>query len=309
MKKTKTKPKISYRLMKRSELLSAVRILIRSYNNFLRKTGRKPQVKPSQIKEASSYVNHLYTTDPKGCFGAYLDGRMVGFGHALMRGKQWYLANLFVEPSKQLSGVGRELLKRIIKYANGKADSYSLCTFCNNETALGIYSSFGFMPLDTIFEFILKPRGKKINFIDTGLKKVEVITYKSLLRINKLEKEIRGYARLVDLNFFLEDKTYKVFDFYKGKKWVGYSVVKSNLELAPAGAVEPKYLPLILAETVKDCVENKAKFIRIWAGTENEAVFRQLKSYGFRIREMNAFLGTKKYADMQRYIPASLAQF
>src|SRR5210317_200317 len=104
MKKTKAKPNISYRLMKRSELLSAVRILIRSYVNFLRKTGRKSDVRPSQIKEPSSFVYHLYKTDPKGCYGAYLDGRMVGFGHALMRGKQWYLANLFVEPSKQLSG-------------------------------------------------------------------------------------------------------------------------------------------------------------------------------------------------------------
>ena len=73
--------------------------------------------------------------------------------------------------------------------------------------------------------------------------------------------------------------------------------------------MEPKYLPLILSDTVKDCVENKAKIIRVWAGTENEAVFKQLKSYRFKIQEMYAFMSTKKYADMQRYTPASLAQF
>jgi len=62
-------------------------------------------------------------------------------------------------------------------------------------------------------------------------------------------------------------------------------------------------LPLILLETIKDCAENKTKMIRLWFGAENEDVFKLLKSYGFRIQEMIAFLGTKKYADTRRYMP------
>jgi len=305
----KNNPKITYRRLRRDELPTAIHILIRSYNGLLKRTGRKPFARPSQVKQASPYVHHLFDTDSKGCLGAFLDGRMVGFGHALMRGKQWYLANLFIEPSKQLKGVGRELLKRTVKYGEGKATSHSLCTFCNNETALALYSSFGFMPLDTLFEMRIKPRGKNIKFIKSDLRAEEASSYKSLLRINNLEKEIRGYPRLVDLKFYNREESYKILDFYKGKKWVGYSITKSNLEIAPAGAIDPKYLNMILSDTINICVENKTKLIHLWVGSENETVFRLLKSYGFKIHELLAFLGTEKYADMKRYIPATLSQF
>lgn len=300
-------PKIIYRHPQENELLAAIKTMKASNDHLQARSGRKARDVP--IKEVPSAILHMYKTDFDGCWCAYAGKRTLGYGQALLRGKQWYLANLFIEPDAQGKGIGRGLLRRCLNYGKGKADSYSLCTFPFNETALGLYTSFGVMPLGTIFEMI-NSFEKRPKIFPTRLRADSGNSYRSILRINRLEKKIRGYARLVDLKFFAgEPEAREIFDFYDGSRWVGYAFVHQNTLIGPAGAIAPKYLPDIIGESFNRCLDNGSKRVVISVGSANKGVYNRLKSLGFIINFMPVFLSTKPYGDFSRYIPAHLAIF
>jgi ribosomal protein S18 acetylase RimI-like enzyme len=297
---------ITYRHPREAEIISAFRLIRRSYNNLQLRSGRQPHDEP--LGDVPPLYYHLYKTDYKGCWAAYSGTMMVGFGQALIRGRQWYLAFLFVDPRFQSKGIGREILKRCLDYGKSRADSFALCTFPYNEAALGLYCSFGLMPVYPIFG--MKRTEKKIMRVKpTGLRMVEDDSNKSILRINRLEKEIRGYSRLVDLRFFVSQQNYGTCNFYKGSKWVGYSIVHKKSLIGPAGSTRAGFLPDILTESLRRCFPGQADSITVFAGGSNEAVYRRLISMGFIIDSLSVFLSTKPYGDFSRYIPAPLAMF
>jgi ribosomal protein S18 acetylase RimI-like enzyme len=297
---------ITYRHPRESELISAFRLIRRSYNNLQLRSGRQPHEAP--LGDVPPFYYHLHKTDYGGCWAAYTGKRMVGFGHALMRGRQWYLAFLFVDPRFQFMGIGREILKRCIDYGRQRADSFALCTFPYNESALGLYCSFGMMPVYPIFD-MRKSEKKKTVIKPTGLRMIEDDSNGSILQINRLEKEIRGYSRLVDLRFFANQPGYSVYGFYKGSRWVGYSVIHKNSLIGPAGVITAGYLPDIMIESVRRCRPGEGEPIRAFLGGTNEAVYRKLISLGFVIDNLSVFLSTKSYGDFSRYSPAHLAMF
>ncbi len=298
--------KITYKRPRQEELLTAMKLIRNSYNDLQKKTNRPTYDK--KITEVPPSFLHLYDSDFKGCWAAYNGKRMVGFGLALMRGKQWYLADLFVDPKSQVKGIGRELLKRCMKYGAGKADSYSLCTFPYNETALALYSSSNIMPLYPIL--VMEKKIKKTYRVrPTGLKAIEEASNKSILRINRLEKKIRGYPRLADLRFYAKSPDCKILNFYNKSRWVGFSIIINNYFIGPAGSPYPKYIPDILSESIRQAVLSKSKKIIINIGGTNSAAFQRLKSHGFRIFEMSVLLSTKAYSDLSRYLPADLSLY
>jgi GNAT superfamily N-acetyltransferase len=300
--------KITYRHPTQEELLPACRLMASSYIDLQARSGRKMPERP-KIKKIPSAIVHMYKTDFRGCWVAFSGRRMIGYGQALMRGKQWYLANLFVATHVQNRGVGRELLKRCVNYSKGKADSFALCTFPYNEAAMGLYIAFGMMPLSNFLE-MTKNINKKPRIRSTGLRIENGNSHKSILRINKLEKKIRGYSRLIDLKFFAgEPEIRNILDFYDGSRWIGYSFIHQNTLIGPAGAIAPKYLPSIVAESYRQCVVNGSKKMVITIGAANSQLYGRLKSLGFVIEFMPAFLSTKQYGDFLRYIPAHLAIF
>lgn len=62
-------------------------------------------------------LRHLLTTDPAGCLLGEAEGGPVGMAVAIRRDRFWGLAFLFVRPSHQGRGVGRELLAHSLHYA------------------------------------------------------------------------------------------------------------------------------------------------------------------------------------------------
>lgn len=298
--------KLTIRKPRRDEFMQIIRLIAKSANDLRVRNGRRQWDNPPS--EVPSFNYHLFETDPEGHKCAYYDGRIVGFSAAVIRGRQWYLAYLFVDPDFQLKGVGRKLLDHAMDYGRDKVESHALCTFSYNETALALYSSYGMMPTTPIFE-MQKKIDKTAKPPKTSLHIEQDNSQKAILQINRLEKEIRGYPRLIDWRFFGSDPRQKIFQFYDGAKWVGYSVVASNRLIAPAGSTEPKYLPEIVAESYRQCLESGSESCLIWAGGPNAPLFARLKGLGFRLNELASFLSSKPYGDFSRYCPAHLAIF
>ncbi len=81
-------PKVTIHKFKSAELLDAFKLILKSANDLRVKNGRKPW--DAVVTEVPSIARHMYDTDPDGTFGAYSDGKLVGYGSGLWR-KEWLL--------------------------------------------------------------------------------------------------------------------------------------------------------------------------------------------------------------------------
>jgi ribosomal protein S18 acetylase RimI-like enzyme len=294
--------KIIYKPCRKKDLIPAFKMIRTSLNHLRKSTGK--EVHRYQIRRLIE-AEHLYETDRHTIWCAWAGNNIIGFAAALMRGKQWYLAFLFVHPRYQDKGVGRKLLEKV--WRDGKGYSHSLSTFAYNMQAVGIYGKFGMAPLCTLP--IMQVTLDKLTLLKpTNLTMRTRPTQADIAWINRLEAKIRGYSRPQEWRFWPKFGEVQINIFeHKGRR-VGYSLVYAGGGIAPAGAISNDFLVKVVAETIRHC-KPKRHSIRICCPTHNINLYRFLMESGFRLMEMDLFLSDIQYPDFQRYVPAQLAIF
>lgn len=276
-----------------------------------RSTGKEPFRR--RITGITPFFEHLLRNDGDTMYCAWKGDNLVGFGSALVRGKQWYLAFLFVHPKYQSEGIGRKLIEKV--WRDGPGMTHALATFSYNMHAVGLYSSFGMVPLCTILMMYIKPenlpdRKELRRYLGNDLKIIESPGKADLQWIHNLERKIRGYPHKEEWDLWLENDSTKVFIFREGRKRVGYSMNSSQSGfVAPAGAISSDYLTRITIETLYRTKPPKKAPIKLFCPTHNTQLYRAMLDIGMRNEEMLLLLSDKVYWDFDRYLPASLAVF
>jgi GNAT superfamily N-acetyltransferase len=130
------------------ELEACAGIWRRSINDYIARLGQ-PEI-PEDLGAVLALYGHLQSTDPERFVVARrLDGdgrdRIVGFASAVVRGDQWYLSMLFVEPEEQAVGLGRTLLERVLPPA-GAGLARATCTDSAQPISNALYSRYGMVP-------------------------------------------------------------------------------------------------------------------------------------------------------------------
>ena len=109
-----------YRPLQEADLEAVHASNVRAFDDLDRRLGR-PYLggPPPPVATALLRLCRLLSTDPGGSWVAERDGEVVGCALALLREGLWGLSLLFVDPSAQGSGAGRELLARAHRYGDG----------------------------------------------------------------------------------------------------------------------------------------------------------------------------------------------
>jgi len=294
---------IIYKRTRRVDLDQCANLIKLSFNHLRLRTGKSAERFP---RGHPFSFEHFLKTDPGFAFCAWHGSKLVGFTQALNRGKQWYLAFLFVHPKYQDQKVGKELLSRVWRDEPGV--SHSLATFSYNSQAIGIYGRFGMAPISGIVRLQV-PKNDLILLKSSSLHVRSEITRADLGFINDLESRVRGYARPIDWERFFSQEKFHRFVFLKDGKRVGYSVVTDTGLIGPAGAVTSGTLTQVILRTLHEASQMKTKNVYVHAPAENIRLYQTLLKSGFRIREMLLFVSDRRYPDLQRYVPAPLAMF
>ncbi len=294
--------KIIYRQCRKKDLIPCIRLIRTAFNHLRLKTGKEPA---RFWARRSPEFEHLYEEDKKTFWCAWSEKKLVGFAAALNRGRQWYLAHLFIDPHFQDMGIGREMLRRV--WRDGPDVSHSLSTFAYNMQAVGLYSKFGMAPLCTLP--VMELELKKLKRPDpTGLEVISKITRNDLAWIIKLEAKIRGYAHAPEWHFWKDFEGVKILLFKDKGKRVGYSMFYNWGMISPAGAISNAYLTRVVAETLRQ-VRTREKEMKICCPSHNLNLYGYLIGLGFRLLEMDLFMADEPYPDFQRYVPARLSMF
>lgn len=297
-------PKIVYQPTRRRDLPAATRLMSESFNHLRKQVKKPPVVRP--IRKASPLVIHLHKTDPDLSLGAWHGKKMVGFAQALVRGKQWYLAFLFVLPSYQDKKVGKQLLARV--WRDAPAMTHALATFGYNMQAIGIYSKFGMTIRETLPLMVAKADQLK-KPTSSGLTVAARLTSKDLNWIQSLESHIRGYSHPEEWKFWLRQPNWRVYIYKDGHRRIGYCLGTRDGYFGPVGAISNRYLLRVLTEHLSAMQLKKKQSARTFCPTSNLQVYQLLLKCGFRIRELVVFMSDRRYGDFQRYLPADLAVF
>jgi ribosomal protein S18 acetylase RimI-like enzyme len=293
---------INYRKCRKKDLLPAVKLIGTSLNHLRIQTGKKPWRR--RLKKTPPWFKHLLCTDPETFYCARQGDKLIGFAGAVIRGKQWYLAYLFVHPRYQDKGIGKRLLEKIWRRQKGM--SHSLCTFAFNVQAVGIYSKFGMAPLCSLPMLKAKP-GKLKELFPTGLKIIDTHTKADIDWINRLEKKIRGYPHPQEWKYWSSSDLHKLYIFKHNSRRVGYGMISHGFQIAPVGVISEDYLIKATIETIRLTKPKKGENIIIWCPANNIKLYTFLIDIGFRLTEVEIFMADRSYPDWQRYIPANLA--
>ncbi len=100
---------MDYRLATEADLPAECGLFNRAQGGLYRQHGFARNETP--FERFAAPHRHLLAHDPARCFVAQVDGQVVAFAAAIVRGEFWYLSALFVDPDFQGRGLGAGLLE------------------------------------------------------------------------------------------------------------------------------------------------------------------------------------------------------
>ena len=306
------KPKLTIRRARQGDLVPICRLIVRTVNNLYRRVGRKTF--PTRTPNAWPIMAHWLGSDPKGMLVAVNNRKqVVGHAGSIVRGKEWYLCNLFVAPNLQSRGLGAQLLEKSLAYGRERGcRRYALCTFAENPQAVAFYTRFG-LPAQRAVLMLRRKIAANQPLPEIGVansltcRLVEDENFVN--RLNRLDKRARDITRPEEHLFWLAQPESSTYAFFDDRKLAGYAVIHARGLVGPLAASEPKYLPDLMASAVNiGAAECKGTQIVFLQG-EREKLLQMLLAAGFRVDEVLLEMATEKLADTEIYIPGSLAYY
>jgi predicted N-acetyltransferase YhbS len=186
-------------------------------------------------------LEHMLATDPGGAFVAVGDsGRVDGVAMATRRDGLWGLALLAVDPGAQEGGLGGALMRESLTYAQ-PGDARALLS-SPDPRAQRTYARAGFLPRPAVqasgvVRHETLPAASRVRAGDAG----------DLGLCDAVDREARGFARGVDLEFLLEQgATPWVADDEHGR---GYALGDEQ-RLVALGASDPETAAQLLARVL-----------------------------------------------------------
>jgi GNAT superfamily N-acetyltransferase len=142
---------LTYRTARASDLEPAMALIIKAIEDLERRHGFEVPATDSNF--ANPFAAFSLEDDPSGLWVAEEDGVLQGYGFSWVSGPLWFLADLFVRPERQASGIGRSLMERTLVQADAYSTSIrALITFAYNRTSLGLYMRLGLFPLVPLYD-------------------------------------------------------------------------------------------------------------------------------------------------------------
>ena len=295
----------TYRPLTEADLQAATYVRKAASESLARAEGREPWAWQPRGPAANM---HLLHNDPGGSWAAEIDGLLVGYSQALVRGDIWYLGQLFVQPEVHGLGIGREVLHRAQEYGRARGARVFAVVSSTSPVAQGLYMRAGMFPLGIAYHIggpvealraLPEPSGSRKRIVDCeGWQE----------RIGVLDRAVFGAERPADHALSLSWNTVyeatESFAVVRDGEFRGYAYADTGGIIGPVAAWEPEEQLPLLRMAGDWLAEREVGEARMLLISTNRVVMRALLERRWRIARWNFFLASEAFGQFDRYVPS-----
>lgn len=292
---------VAFRPARADELQRAQELIVSSINDLTKRHGfgAMASVRPADFQLFS------FNEDPAGFWIAEDGDEIVGTAFSWVSGDLWFLAELFIVPRMQGSGIGRELLRRALRHADQTgAKTRALITFTFNTVSQGLYIRHGMFPRLPVYMFNGDRRALPNTDLDARLKfsKAEA-SGSHIARLAALDTSALGISREKHHNYLLNDPTMKGFLLYEGDDCVGYAYVASTGHIGPLAVTKPDAMAPAVGAALRIAAKGNSDQVSAFLPGNCEAALAVAAGHRMRITLPMVLVSNREFGDWRRYLP------
>jgi GNAT superfamily N-acetyltransferase len=308
---------ISYRLATEADLPACEAVWRDGLNDYLLPLGQyevpadNPALRQLHAHSLATDPDLFWVaTDPDETIAGSTE-RVVAFASAVRRGPVWFLSMLFVQPGRQLGGVGRALLARILPAPD---DDATLATVTDTAQPIsnGLYASLGVVPRLPMFNLVGRPiRSEALPGLPDGVHAVRMGAAAPSERdrpaeaeLAALDREVLGFAHRED-HAFLRSQGRIGFAYRDGRgDLLGYGYASEVGRIGPLAMRDAALHAPIVAHLLEAVVPRGAS--AMWVPGAAGPSIQMLVRAGLRMEGFPVLAcWSRPFADFSRYVPIS----
>jgi ribosomal protein S18 acetylase RimI-like enzyme len=245
--------------------------------------------------------------DPDGLWVAEAGKVIVGFGFSWVCQKFWFLAQLFIKPETQASGVGQALLSKTLQQAhrNG-ADNRALITLAYNTASTGLYLRNGMYPRELLYRVIAPAAVIEQHLPQTEYSAMPIPPWPQPREwIGSIDEEVLGFRRDAHHRFLLDGFAGSAVQIEHAGRPVGYAYIWAEGHIGPL-AVAPDADGRAVVEAALRCaLESRPSHVSLIISGRSDLIFGALSKLGFRIDEPFVLMSERQFGDWRSYFPSN----
>ena len=304
------------------ELMTCAAIWRVSINDYIERLNQ-PAI-PDDLRPIAAVFAHLQATDPERFVVAtrpVADApggeRVIGFASAVVRGRLWHLAMLFILPEEQGVGLGRTLLERVLPPAEA---GLHLATAIDSAQPVSnaLYIRYGMLPRVPVLHLIGELRHPEaLPELPAG---VSATPFESIAAgppdgpgqrelsaaVDGIDREVLGYEHPQDHDYLRAGGRRGFLYRDVGGTPLGYGYGSEVGRVGPVAVLRPDLLGPVLGHLLL-AVRPRGAYAAWIPGTATDALTTLLAA-GLRIDEFPIlFCWDRPLIDYTRYLPSSPA--
>lgn len=267
--------------------------------HLLRSEGRDP-THFRQWPEVPPEAYHVLQGDPGCCWLAELDGDPVGYATGWVRGRMWYLANLFVLPRLHDRGVGREVLRLSMEAGRRQGAGVFAVVASSYRSAQALYLRAGMaarMPV-----YVMGGPAAALRSLPSRRRGWDRPTPAAewMERLRDIDREVWAGPRDADHRFWLERAV--PFALQDRGRLLGYAYARQDGRIGPVAAREPELLLPLVRRAGEWIADHSEEPPRLQVPGTNVALLGPLLDAGFMIDTVNVLMSSEPFGRFDRYV-------
>jgi ribosomal protein S18 acetylase RimI-like enzyme len=223
---------IIYRPAKPADILVAAQVYSTALNDLYQRHGLGDQV--VQFTQPNPYYAFCLQEEPEGFWVAESETEIVGMAISWLRGSFWFLGCLFILPTCQQSGIGRNLLDKTLELGSSVTNR-ALITFPFNRVSTALYMRYGMYPREPIYRMVGDSAVARLAHKETESFNYEKLppAAASIRQLCSIDEPVLGIPLERHHEYFLNAQGSTCYLFRREKNPEGYAYVWSNGHVGP----------------------------------------------------------------------------
>jgi GNAT superfamily N-acetyltransferase len=283
------------------DLHQADALVVHSINDLTERHGFGPMTSPRPPR----FQQFCLKDDPDGLWVAEDEGQIVGFAFSWVCDDLWFLAQLFVSPGQQGTGIGNELLNRTLQQAETRGSTNRvLITFAFNRVSQGLYIRHGLFPRVPLY-FVSASREALRGHLGGARFRCEPIEKRAarLRNLIEIDAQVLGISREKHHGFLVNEDGTRGVAFYDGDNCVGYAYISSSGHIGPLAVAQPEAMGAALRTALSIAADGGASNVSAFLPGTSEAALALAIECGMRITFPMMVMSARPFGDWGLYLP------